>query len=56
MAEYWQVIVFCNHAISLWRHEMETFSALRAICAGHSPVTGELETVSMEIVNTKYFV
>ena len=27
--------------ISWWRHEMETFSALLAICAGNSPVTGE---------------
>ena len=24
-----------------WRHKMETFSALLAICAGNSPVTGE---------------
>ena len=24
-----------------WRHQMETFSALLAICAGHSPVPGE---------------
>ena len=24
-----------------WRHQMETFSALRALCAGNSPVTGE---------------
>ena len=24
-----------------WRHQMETFSALMAICAGKSPVTGE---------------
>ena len=24
-----------------WRHEMETFSALLAICAGNSPVNGE---------------
>ena len=24
-----------------WRHEMETFSALLAICAGNSPVPGE---------------
>ena len=24
-----------------WRHQMETFSALLAICAGSSPVTGE---------------
>ena len=26
---------------SWWRHQMETFSALLAICAGSSPVTGE---------------
>ena len=26
---------------SWWRHPMETFSALMAICAGNSPVTGE---------------
>ena len=24
-----------------WRHQMKTFSALLAICAGNSPVTGE---------------
>ena len=27
--------------ISWWRHQMETFSALLAICAGNSPVAGE---------------
>ena len=27
---------------SWWRYQMETFSALLAICAGNSPVTGEL--------------
>ena len=26
---------------SWWRHQMETFSALLAICAGNSPVLGE---------------
>ena len=26
---------------SWWRHQMETFSALLAICVGNSPVTGE---------------
>ena len=25
-----------------WRHQMETFSALLAICAGNSPVAGEI--------------
>ena len=30
----------CNSA-AWWRHQMETFSALLALCAGNSPVTGE---------------
>ena len=29
---------------SWWRHRMETFSALLALCAGNSPVTGEFPT------------
>ena len=29
-------------SITWWRHQMETFSALLAICAGNSPATGEL--------------
>ena len=29
------------HQYSWWRHQMETFSALLAICAGNSPVPGE---------------
>ena len=29
---------------SWWRHPMEIFSALLALCAGNSPVTGELPT------------
>ena len=28
-------------SISWWRHQMETFSTLLAICAGNSPVSGE---------------
>ena len=27
--------------VTWWRHQMETFSVLLAICAGNSPVTGE---------------
>ena len=27
-----------------WRHQMETFSKLLALCAGNSPVTGEFPT------------
>ena len=42
-------IYFVNHIIASlreicltwWRHKMETFSALLAICAGNSPVSGE---------------
>ena len=30
--------------LSWWRHQMETFSVLPAICAGNSPVTGEFPT------------
>ena len=42
--KYWSLAL--NHrdksfAFSWWRHQMETFSALLAICAGNSPVTGE---------------
>ena len=37
------VSVFCIslYLLSRLRHQMETFSALLAICAGNSPVTGE---------------
>ena len=30
--------------ITWWRHQMETFSVLLAICAGNSPVIGEVPT------------
>ena len=30
--------------IAWWRHQMETFSALLAFCAGNSPVRGEFST------------
>ena len=33
-----------DKVISWWRHQMETFSASMAICAGNSPVTGEFPT------------
>ena len=31
----------CSGSSAWWRHQMETFSALLAICAGNSPVPGE---------------
>ena len=40
----WYVSTFGDqsaHVSSWWRHQMETFSALLAICAGNSPVPGE---------------
>ena len=33
-----------NKLLTWWRHQMETFSALLAICAGNSPVPGEFPT------------
>ena len=35
----WPIANFVWH--SWWRHQMETFSALLAMCAGNSPVPGE---------------
>ena len=37
------IMCYCLE-VPWWRHEMETFSALLAICAGNSPVTGEFPT------------
>ena len=34
----------CPNSYTWWRHQMETFSALLAICAGNSPVPGEFPT------------
>ena len=38
---YWLQPAAALFPISWWRHQMETFSALLAICAGNSPVPGE---------------
>ena len=32
------------YGVSWWRHQMETFPALLALCVGNSPVTGEFPT------------
>ena len=37
-------ILVLSFVITWWRHQMETFSALLAICAGNSPVPGEFPT------------
>ena len=40
-----QMLTVLGHQLaSWWRHQMETFSALLAICAGNSPVRGEFST------------
>ena len=36
------------HAVIWWRHQMETFSALLALYAGDSPITGEFPAQSPE--------
>ena len=43
-----------TYDVAWWRHQMETFSALLAICAGNSPVPGEFpaqrpETRSLDV-------
>ena len=40
----------CNWSFlsTWWRHQMETFSALLATCAGNSPVTGEFPSQGPE--------
>ena len=40
---FWGMVVR-NDLGSWWRHQMETLSALLAICAGNSPVPGEFPT------------
>ena len=37
----WHITDCCCYKLPWWRHQMETFSAILAICAGNSPVTGE---------------
>ena len=37
----YEMVCFTRYPNTWWRHQMETFSALLAICAGNSPVPGE---------------
>ena len=41
---WWLVLNQTQPGVSWWRHQMEIFSALLAICAGNSPVPGEFPT------------
>ena len=40
---FWPTLIL-HVNFSRWHHQMETFSALLAICAGNSPVAGEFPT------------
>ena len=40
-AAYWKYFVHVCQISSWWRHQMETFSTLLALCAGNSLITGE---------------
>ena len=44
IALFWYRLGFClvsQYMVAWWRHQMETFSSLLALCAGNSPVTSE---------------
>ena len=40
----WVLDIISLTSVSWWRHKMETFSTLLAICVGNSPVPGEFST------------
>ena len=40
----WDIIAMLQSIKPWWRHQIQTFSALLAICAGNSPVLGEFPT------------
>ena len=48
LQEHWPNIIACitrsciQSGTAWWRYQMETFSSFLALCAGNSPVTGEL--------------
>ena len=44
IAESWLSVYSLSQEYTWWNHQTETFSALLAICAGNSPVTGEFPT------------
>ena len=53
----WQVVCYENWwvDISWWRHQMEAFSALLALCAGNSPVTGEFPSQKGQLCGLRCF-
>ena len=47
IALWYEYSMCCKYQESWWRYQMETLSALLAICAGNSPVTGEFPAQSL---------
>ena len=43
---------FFDRVVPWWRHQMETFSALLAICAGNSPAPGEFPTAQRSVTRS----
>ena len=43
-SELWLLMPWCYSTMTWWHHQMETFSALLALCAGNSPVAGEFRS------------
>ena len=39
--QFYNAILLITAVVTWWRHQMETFSTLVALCAGNSPVNGE---------------
>ena len=44
MGPFVKIIRKANYTFTWWRHQMEVFSALLALCAGNSPVPGEFHS------------
>ena len=40
----WDLVILMSTKKLLWRHQMEAFSVLLALCAGNSPVIGEFRS------------
>ena len=47
LSEITAMTIVDRDIVTWWRHQMETFSALLAICAGNSPVPGQWRGVLM---------
>ena len=47
----------CSHSLGTWwRHQMDTFSVLLALCTGNSPVTGEVSSQGQVTRSLDFFI